>query len=274
MNKYSINPLSILKSIWINRHLIWNLIYRDIMGRYKGSIFGLAWSFVTPLLMVTIYTFIFGFIFEAKWQEVDKFTPNEEFALILFLGLIVFNLFSECIIKAPKVLIDNVIFVKKFIFPLEILPIVVIGSALFHAGISFLVWLIAFEILVGGLQLQALLIPLIIIPLLVMISGLIWFLSSLGVFFRDLNQFIGVICQAAMFLSPIFYPVSAIPKDFRVIVDFNPLTLIIDQSRALLIFNTLPNFSALLIYFAIATLIAWIGFIFFQKTRKGFPNVL
>lgn len=262
----------IMHSFFLNRGLILALIKREILGRYKGSLIGLLWSFINPLFMLLIYTFVFSIVFKARWTGGGD--SKTEFALVLFAGLIVFNLFSECINRAPTLITSNTNYVKKVIFPLEILPLVSLGTALFHTIISFLVWLVAYILLFGLPHITVLLLPLIFIPLIFFILGVSWFLASFGVFFRDLNQFIGMLVTALMFLSPIFYPISALPEKYQIYLMLNPITPVIEQARDILFWGKCPDIT---IYFAgllISSVCAILGFVFFQKTRAGFADVL
>jgi lipopolysaccharide transport system permease protein len=197
-----------------------------------------------------------------------------EFALVLFAGLIVFNLFAECVSAAPNLVVSNTNYVKKVVFPLEILPWVTLGSALFHGGISLLVLVAA--LLFAGMPLtaSAWLTPLVVAPLLLLIIGLCWLLASIGVFVRDVSQMVGMVLTVLMFMSPIFYPVSALPEGVRVWLFLNPLSFIIEQVREVLIWGHAPDWAGLGLYALCALAVAWAGFVWFQKTRKGFADVL
>ena len=248
------------------------MVKREIIGRYRGSVLGVLWSFVNPVLMLAIYTFVFSLVFKARWGQGsdDKY----EFALVLFAGLIVYNLFAECISRAPGLILANVNYVKKVIFPLEILPWVALGSALFHAAISITVLLVFLVVLGHSLTWAALLLPIVVLPLLLVIMGLSWLLAALGVFIRDVGQFIGMVLTVLLFMSPVFYPASALPEAVRFYLLLNPLTFIIEQTREILIWGHLPNWNGLAIYSGVALLIAWAGLFCFEKTRKGFADVL
>jgi lipopolysaccharide transport system permease protein len=272
MQNFSISPLEMIASFRRNRALIGALIQREVVGRYRGSLMGMLWSFFNPILMLTVYTFVFSVVFKARWGAGSD--SKTEFALILFAGLIVFNLFSECILKAPTVILSNVNYVKKVIFPLEILPWVILGSAMFHALISIGVWLVAYMILFGLPHPTALLLPLILLPLPLFIMGLTWALASLGVYLRDVSQFIGIFTTVLMFLSPIFYPTSALPEDYRHLLLLNPLTIVIEQVRDVLFWGRVPDLLGYSAGLVGAAFIAWLGFSWFQKTRKGFADVL
>lgn len=222
--------------------------------------------------MLAIYTFVFSVVFQARWG--DGSGSKTEFALVLFAGLIVFNVFAECINRAPGLILSNPNYVKKVIFPLEILPFVGLLSAVYHMVISLLVWFVAYVILFGVPHATVFWLPLVMLPFALFIMGLSWALGSLGVFLRDMSQFIGVVVTALMFLSPIFYPVSALPEAFRYILYLNPLTPVIEMTRGVLCWGKLPNFTLLGIYWLSTSVIAWLGFAWFQKTRKGFADVL
>lgn len=259
-------------SLWNNRDLVLALTKREVIGRYRGSVMGILWSFFNPVLMLAVYTFVFSMVFKARWSGGSD--SKTEFALILFAGLMVFSLFSECINRAPSLIISNVNYVKKVVFPLEILPWVSMGSSLFHWIISLLVWVMFYLIFFGVPHINALLIFIIILPLILLTMGLSWMLSSLGVYLRDIAQIISVITTILLFMSPIFYPVSALPIEFQPLLLFNPLTLIIEQARDVLIWNKWPQWQYYFIYLMISGLVAWMGFAWFQKTRKGFADVL
>lgn len=264
--------LFLLQSLIQHRQLILQMIQREVMGRYKGSLLGVTWSFFYPILMLAVYTFVFSVVFKARW--VDGTSSKTEFALVLFAGLMVFNLFSECITRAPSLIISNINYVKKVVFPLEIFPIVVLGAALFHFFISFFVWLIFYCIFLGVPHFTILLMPIALLPMILMILGLSWFLASLGVYFRDITQIIGVVVTVLMFLSPIFYPIAALPEIYRPFMQISPLTFVVEQVRDLMMWNKSLDVQALSMALLYSFIVAWLGFVWFQKTRKGFADVI
>lgn len=275
-NPHAAQPASILalgKSLWRNRQLIVQMTQREVAGRYKGSALGLAWSFFNPVFMLAVYTFVFSVVFKARWG-LNGNESKTQFALILFVGMIVHGLFAEVLNRAPSLIVANVNYVKKVVFPLEILPVISMGAAIFHSFISFIVLLIAFTIFNGPPHWTIILSPLIILPLVILTLGLAWFFASISVFLRDVGQTIGIITTVMMFLSPVFFPISAIPEEFRPWIMANPLTFIIEQAREVLIWGRLPNWGGLAIYTLAATFVAWTGYAWFQKTRKGFSDVL
>jgi lipopolysaccharide transport system permease protein len=249
---------------------------RDVVGRYRGSFIGLLWSFFNPLLMLAIYTFVFGVIFKSRWNTGGdaQVSGHFAFAVILFAGLNVNSLFAECANRAPALVIDNTNFVKKVVFPLETLSWSVLGSALFHLLISTLV-LLLFEVFVrGGIPWTVVLFPVVILAFVPFVAGTVWLLSALGVFLRDLKQAIGIITTSLMFLAPIFYPVSLIAPRFRWLAYLNPLTVIAEASRDVLIWGLMPNWYHLLGYTVAACLFAWFSFAWFERSRRGFADVL
>jgi lipopolysaccharide transport system permease protein len=272
MRSFPASPLDIAASLWRNRGLILASAKRDVLGRYRGSALGLLWSLFNPLLMLAVYTFVFSEVFKARWNATSD--SKTEFALVLFAGLLIFNLFSECINRAPGLILSNVNYVKKVVFPLEILPFVALLSSLFHAAISLAVWLLAYTLLIGIPHATALYLPLILVPFLLFVLGFSWALASLGVYLRDVSQFIGIFTTVLMFLSSLFYPASNLPQPYRQWLNFNPLTPVIEQTRAVLYWGQAPDFALLAIYWVATFFIAWLGFAWFQKTRKGFADVL
>lgn len=233
---------------------------------------GILWSFLNPVFMLVVYTFVFSVVFKARWSTGTG--SKTEFAMVLFAGLIVFNLFSECINRAPTLIISNINYVKKVIFPLEILAFVTAGSAMFHSLVSLLVWFIAYLFLFGIPHITVLMLPLILFPLVLFILGLTWMLAALGVFLRDTSQFIGIFTSVLMFMSPVFYPATSLPVGYRSFLYFNPLTPAIEGIRAILFWGQVPNLGMLSVFTIASLFIAWIGFACFQKTRSGFADVL
>ena len=273
MQKFSIRPTEIPKSFWRNHALIFALTKREVLGRYRGSLFGIFWSLINPMLMLAIYTFVFSVVFKSRWGTSGS-GSRVEFALVLFAGLIIFNLFSECISRAPTLIISNANYVKKVIFPLEVLPWVVMGGALFHFFISLIVWFCAYIIFYGTPQPSFLLAPLILVPYIFFVMGVCWAFSSLGVFIRDISQMIGMLITVLMFVSPIFYPVTALPLEYQKFVLLNPLALPIEMMRDFIFWGVLPGLKTLIGYWIFSLATAALGFAWFQKTRKAFADVI
>lgn len=273
MNHFSISPMAMLNSVVQHRQLIISLVRHEIVARYRGSIFGILWTFLNPVFMLAVYTFVFSVVFKARWGT-GECGSKAEFALILFAGLLVYNLFAECISRSPGLIVSNVTYVKKVVFPLEVLPWVLFGSALFNASIGFVVWLLFSLVAFGCPPLTILLFPVLMVPLLFFTMGLSWFLASLGVYLRDVSQVVGIVLTAVMFLTPILYPISAIPQSYHVYIYLNPLTYIVENMRNILIYGKGLSLCWYVLLTASSVLFAWLGFVWFQKTRRGFADVL
>lgn len=273
MQNFSASPKEMVASLWRNKGLIRNLVHREVVGRYKGSILGTFWSLATPVFMLAVYTFVFSIVFKSRWGTGGN-DSKTEFALVLFAGLLMFNLFAECVNRAPSLVLANVNYVKKVVFPLEVLPWVSLGSALFHFAVSFGVWLVAFVMLMGLPHWTVLLSLFIVAPFALFVMGMSWALASLGVYLRDVGQIIGIVVQVLMFMTPIFYPASALPERFQTVMFLNPMTLPIEMMRDVMYWGILPSLTLWLLGCAVSGVVAVLGFAWFQKTRKGFADVL
>ncbi|MBY7995832.1 ABC transporter permease [Vibrio fluvialis] len=256
-----------------NKRLIYELAKRDIMIRYSGSFMGVFWSFLTPLFMLAVYTLVFGKIFNARWNGAVTDSMSE-FALNLFLGLLIFNLFSECLTRAPGLILHNANYVKKVIFPLEVLPITAFIGALFHFIIGIFVWEVAYLFIYGSLNINVVYAIVIMLPFSVLVLGLSYFLCALGVYIRDIGQVIGIGITALMFLSPIFYPLSTLPKEYHNIARINPITVPVEEIRGKLMYMQDFNLGLLAIYSMLSCIVLVIGFQFFRKLRPGFADVI
>jgi lipopolysaccharide transport system permease protein len=256
-----------------HRNLILTLVKRDVLGRYRGSLLGLLWSFLNPLVMLGLYWFVFGVIFKSRWS-VDGAAKEPHFALALFAGLLVFNIFAECVNRAPTLITSNPNYVKKVIFPLEILPWVALLSALFHAIICVSILCLAHLVVNQSIPWTVLLAPILLIPLGFLSLGLGWLLSSLGVYLRDIGQLTGVFVTMTLFLSAIFFPLSALPASYASILSLNPLVYIIEASRSLLVTGIIPSLGSWVAVTVLGFIVAQLGFAWFQKSRKGFADVL
>lgn len=265
-------PLLAIGALWQNRALIRQMIKRDVIGRYRGSMFGIVWSFFNPVFMLAVYTFVFSVVFQARWGGGTG--DKSEFAILIFSGMIVHGLFADCVSRAPGLILSNVNYVKKVVFPLQILPVVALGAALFHTLISFAVLLLFYLLTNAHLNWTIVYLPLVILPYLLLILGISWFLAATGVFLRDVGQTTGILVTVLLFLSPVFYPVNALPEEFRPLLFLSPLTFIIEQTREVLIWNRAPDWAGLGLYLLAGALVAWAGLFWFQKTRKGFADVL
>ena len=272
MRNFSTSPRQIVSSLLTNRSLLIGLIRREVVGRYQGSALGVLWSLFNPILMLAVYTFFFSVIFKVRWMGGSG--SKTEFALILFSGLLVFNFFAECLTRAPSLVQANVNYVKKIIFPLELLPVVIMGSALFHLLVSFLVWLVFYIVIFGVPHAGVLLFPVVLVPLMLLTLVITWFLASLGVYLRDVSQVVVALVPLLMFLSPVFYPIKSLPEEYRAVVHISPITVAVEQARDVMYWGVPLDWQVWVIYLAVSSVIAWLGFMWFQKTRKGFADVL
>ena len=262
------------RNIRLYRYLIIQMTKREISNRYRGSALGLAWSFINPMLMLAVYTFVFSVVFKARWGDGAVQESRIDFAITLFAGLIVFNSFAEIMNRAPTLILGNVNFVKKVIFPLEILPLVSIGAVLFQTFVSLLVLMVAQLIFKSHIPFTVVYLPAILLPLLLLGLGVSWFLSALTVYIRDIGQITTVITTVLMFMSAVFFPISALPEKYQSVMRLNPLAAIISESRKALIYGQPPDWALLALMLVFSLCVAAGGYWWFQKARKGFADVL
>jgi lipopolysaccharide transport system permease protein len=267
------NPLRFPAALIRHRELLWRLTEREIAGRYRGSILGWSWTFLTPLLMLAVYTFVFSEVFKARWGDLDHAGPLG-FAINLFAGLIVFTIFAETAGKAPTLIIENSNLATKVIFPLEILNAASVAAACFHAFTSLAVLILFCLIANGGVPLTMLWLPLVWLPIGLGVLGIGWLLSALGVFLRDLGQVITVLINLLMFMSTVFYPLSALPSQWRPLLQLNPLVVVIEQTRQVAIAGHPPSPLYLALGIPLMLIACEICFRLFQKARRGFADVL
>lgn len=272
----SISVRALVTSLWSSRQLITRMIKREVLGRYKGSALGLGWSFAHPLLMLSVYTFVFSMVFKARWGTSHAGGDESKvmFAIVLFVGMIVHGLFSEILNRSTELIPNNVNYVKKVVFPLEVLPVVVTGAATFHCTISLLVWFAAYGAFIGIPSWHAIYFPLVIAPMVFLALGLAWVLAAIGAYFRDVGQSISIVTTILLFLAPVFYPMESLPDSIQPLIMANPLTFVIEQARNVLIWGKTPDLIGLAKYLTISLICLWTGFAFFQIARKGFADVL
>ncbi|HRW64225.1 MAG TPA: ABC transporter permease [Candidatus Competibacter sp.] len=263
----------VLHESWLQRQLFLKLLKRDFAERYQGSYLGLLWSLLLPLLSLLVFTFFFGVIFKLRWGDRGG-SSLSELALILFVGMALYNFLAECLSRAPSLILAHQNYVKNVIFPLEMLPAVMVTSALLMLAVTLFVILSLQEILGSGLTWTALLLPVMMLPLLLLTLGLSWFLAALGVYIRDIQQLIVPLVQLLMFMTPVFYPISALPASARYWFQFNPLALVIEQTRGIILFGQPPVWGHYLLCLGMGFLVALLGAYWFARTRKGFADVL
>lgn len=265
----------LVTSLVDHHHLIWQLTKRQVTARYRGSYAGLLWALLFPLLMLGIYTYVFGVLLKVR------FAPGEAegagigaFAIFLFAGLILHQFMAECMNQATGLIIGHGSYVKKIVFPLEALGWMVLGTAGFHLLTGFMILLGAVLWTQGGLPWTVIYLPLVIAPFLILNIGIAWLLSALGVFLRDIGQIIAIVPTLLMFLSPIPFPMSSFPESVRNWVFLNPLTLITEQVRAVVLHGQNPDWAGLTIYALVAVAVAWFGLYVFLRSKQAFADVL
>lgn len=265
---------SVATSLWQHRRLVFQLAGREIRARYRGSLFGGLWAVIVPLFLLAVYSFVFGVVFQARWGVPDTAHAEAAFPVVLFAGLAMFWMFSEAVGRAPGLVRENTAFVKKIVFPVHVLPWVPVLTALFNGVISLVILIGGRWVLMGPPPLTTLLLPLVVAPFVVMTMGVMWLFSSVGMYMRDLGHVVGVLIAGLLFLSPIFYPAEAVPEAVRIWMYVNPLTFVVEQIRALVIWGELPDWQGLGLYLAASWGFAWLALQWFLRTEKGFADVL
>ncbi len=268
-----LNPFASFVDVWRNRELVFELSSSEGMNRYRGSVLGILWSFVIPIVMIVAYTFVFSMVFKARWRSAAEESPLE-FGIALYAGLIVFNIFSEVVGQAPGLIRANTNYVKRIAFPLQILPIVALNASLLHAVINAAVLIGAVMLMQGSLPATAVFAPLGFVPLVLLTLGIGWWVASLSVYVRDLGHAMQLIVQLLFFTTPIFYPLSAVPEPIRTVLSYSPLAVSVETVRNALLFGQAPNWVQLQWTTAGAFVVMVLGYAFFMKTKRGFADVL
>ncbi|MFA5276541.1 MAG: ABC transporter permease [Candidatus Omnitrophota bacterium] len=268
-----LNPVITFCNIWHRRDLLRQLVLRNIQIRYKGTAIGLIWMVITPLIMLSVYTFVFSVIFKARWGT-DFGDSKAAFALIIFCGIVVFNIFSESVTGSVGGISGNPNYVKKVVFPLEILPVSIVFSSMFFGLVSVGILLVGVALFLHTLSITVICLPVVLTPLFLLSCGIAWFVASLGVYIRDLTHIIGIVMQILFFMTPIFYNIDMVPEKFQHILNVNPLTPIVQMARDVLIYSKWPHFGGLAAAFLISLAVFQIGYVWFMKTKRGFADVV
>jgi lipopolysaccharide transport system permease protein len=266
-------PFQMASNLYNHRNLIRQFAWRDVVTRYKGSYFGMIWSFVTPLMLLAVFSFVFSVIFKSKWGV----SPDEgkfQFAMTMFCGMTVFNIFGECISRAPTLILQYPNYVKKVVFPLEILPVAALGSSLINAALSLAILIPAVLLFSHAWPSTIYLFPLVLIPICAFALGFGWFLASMAVFIRDIAQPVSVIVQMLFFISGIFFPPSAIPEEIRSFVQLNPLVGILEDARRTLMWGQYPDWSSLALVTLFSLIVMQLGYLWFMRTKRAFADVI
>lgn len=268
------NPLLGIRIALRHRDLLAQLLRRNVAARYKGSALGVLWSFGHPLMMLAVYTFVFGVVFKSRWGIPGMEDNRAAFPLIMFCGMAVFNIFSESVNASTTIVVGNPGYVKKVVFPLELLPLCTVLSALVFGLAWFALLFLGVAVFLGELSWTMLLLPLTLLPLLLLAAGLSFLVASLGVYLRDVQQLVGIVTQVLFFMTPIFYPASVVPETLRWILRLNPLSTVVEQTRLLFLYGKVPDPAACLEMYAVALVVFQLGLAWFVKTKKGFADVL
>lgn len=280
------NPVQIVRQLWSHRGLIRQLTGREVQQRYRGSWGGLSWSFLTPLLMLAVYTVVFSYIFEGRFRpppdptssaSATSGTPHGgvgEFALMLFAGLIPFNIFSEVAQRSPSLVLAVPNYVKRVVFPLDVLSVTALGQTLVTAAISTAVLVLGVALLLHTFSWTLIFLPLVLLPLVLLSLGVSWFLAAVGTYIRDIGQFVSVALQALIFLTPVFWPPHRAPEFLKPFIYANPLAAVVEAFRDCTVLGDIPNLPALFAWTAISAAVAWAGYVFFAYVKRGFADVL
>ena len=270
-----VNPLLLVRTLRSHRQLIKQLFIRDLAQRYRGSYLGFFWSFLTPAAYLAIYTFVFSVVLKARWQNLSGVSSPTTYALALFAGLVPFNVFSDVATRAPHLILATPNYVKKVVFPLEVLPVVAFLTALVHGAVGLVILVVSARLLLGPVPLdRLLLLPVAFFPLTFFCLAVAWVLASLGVYVRDIGQSVGVAVQLLMFLSPVVYPLEAVPEKFRMVLLVNPLTTTMETIRRITLWDEPLDWTSLAFWTVLTAGMAWMSFVWFMKAKKGFADVL
>jgi lipopolysaccharide transport system permease protein len=266
-------PWTIFARLFTYRELIEGFAKREIFGRYRGSYFGIMWSFLTPLIMLSVYLLVFGFVFKSRFG----YTPEEsavDFGLSLFCGLNLFNMFAEVVTRSSGLILQYPNYVKKVVFPLEVIPVSVTFSALFHCLMAYVPMIVLLVVFHRTLPFSALFIPVYLLPLTILSLGLSWGLAAIGVFIRDLQLLLTSVVTVLMFLSAVFYPLQAIPVSLRWVMSLNPLAGFLDSARRSIVWGFPPDWTSYFIFFAWALLAFLLGNLIFSRSKRAFADVI
>lgn len=264
--------LPFASDLWVQRELLWQFTLRNVEMRHKGSHLGLIWSFLNPLLMLGLYVAVFGYIFGGKFGVL----PNEtrvDYALGIFLGLTLFHYLAEVLGLAPALIVGNPNFVKKVVFPLEILPAASAAGAVFHLLISLGLALLSLLLFGQRIPVTILWLPVIIAPVILMGLGISWLISALGVFFRDIGQIVQFLSTALMWASGVFYSAQKYPAAW-VWLRYNPLLLAIDLIRDAALWARPLNYHHLAYVYACGLLVCILGHHAFKRMKPAFADVI
>jgi ABC-type polysaccharide/polyol phosphate export systems, permease component len=268
------NPLLGIRIVTRNQDLLRQMLVRNLAARYRGSALGFLWSFAHPLMMLAVYTFVFGIVFKARWGTEHFGDNRAAFPLIMFCGMAVFNIFSESVNTSTGIVTGNPGYVKKVVFPLELLPLCNVLTSFVFGMAWFALLFVGIAVFLREFSWTMLLLPVTLLPLLLLSAGVSFLVASLGVYLRDMQQLVGIVTQMLFFMTPIFYPVSVVPESLRWILQINPLSFVVEQTRLLFLYGRLPDPFICLLMFLVSGAVFQLGLAWFVKTKKGFADVL
>jgi lipopolysaccharide transport system permease protein len=258
-------------NLWQHRDLLWQFTLREVLVRNKGTSLGVVWSLLMPLITLSVYAFVFGVVFPSRWGG----SSPGLFVLPMFCGATLFNVFAESVIRAPGLVVERPNYVKRVVFPIEILPASVLGSCLILATVNLALLLLVQALVVHRLPWTVVVFPVVLLPLAMLTLGLSWLLASLGVFVRDIRNAVAIVVSPVLFfLSPVFYPVEQIPEPFRVLVGLNPLTPILEDGRRTLLWGEPPHWLPFAAVSIFSLAVMQLGYAWFMKTKRGFADVV
>jgi len=273
----ALSPVTLARNLWEYRELIKQFSIRETVARHKGTHLGLAWTVGQPLLTLAVFTFLFATVFEVRWDATLSGEAKIDYALHFFAGLVLYSVFADTVGRAPGLILEKPNFVRKVVFPLEILPVAALGASLIYALISVVVLLVAALVLAGHFSVTLWLFPLTLVPLLTLTLGLSWFLCSIGVFVRDIKNVVAVLLQLLFFVTPIMFPLAMVTEklgDYAWVVYLNPLTPILEDGRRTLLLGEQPHWLGLGISTVVGLAMMQAGYAWFRRSRQGFADVL
>ena len=268
-----VSPGALRRDLWAHRRLVWALSQRNTQQLFRASWLGFLWTVLRPLVLLAVYTFVFGVVFRASWGP-DAGGSRFEFAVALFCGLVVFGLFAECLGAAPGLVRRQPEYVKRVVFPVQVLPLVSLSSVLTVSAFGIGILLVGVALLRGGLPVTLVWLPLILLAVSVLALAVAWPLAAGGVFLPDLEQGTGIAVTVLFFATPVFYPLSAVPDPIRQFLLLNPMTLIIESARDAIVWGRTPRWEELCLLTLGAAVVAVVGYAAFMKAKRGFADVL
>lgn len=268
-----LSPVAFARHFWRRREILATFARIEFLSRYHGAQLGLLWGLVSPLATLAVYTFVFSVVFKPTWAGGGE-GGVMGYALILFTGLAVFEVFAGCVNRTPRLLSENVNFIKKVLFPLEILPVGILCAAVLESCVSLALVALGVLLTTGSLSWTIVFAPLAYLPLLMLTLGVCWFLAPVGVFLKDLGNIVGVVVQLYFFATPILYPLSAVPEPYRRLLALNPLHPVVDHLRRTILWGQMPDWPALAWVTVASAMVMLAGYAFFASVKRLFADAV